>query len=106
MPTPYPDEQGARYFPRRSIEPLTAGALPTVRITNGFPGPLTVSVDRDEYPTHEAGIIQPGQTWTVQVEAGAYTVFASTSGQGMVKFWSQELLVKGYAFTWAVGPPQ
>jgi len=106
MPTPYPEERGARYFPQPTIEPTTAGGLPTVRITNGFSGPLTVSVDRDDYPTHEAGIVQPGQTWTVQAEAGAYTIFASTSGQGMVTLWAKELLVKGYAFTWVASPPQ
>jgi hypothetical protein len=101
-----PDERGARYLPRPIIEQLAVGGPPTVRIQNGFSGALSVSLDRVNSSDHETAIIQSGQTWTVQVEPGAYTVFASTSGQGMVTLWARELLVKGHAFTWQVGPDQ
>lgn len=105
-PTPMPDERGARYLPRPIIEQLPGGGMPTVRIQNGFSGALSVSLDRINYSDHEAAVIQPGQTWTIQVEPGAYTVFASTSGAGMITLWGSELLVKGHAFTWQVGPDQ
>jgi len=105
-PTPLPDERGARYLPRPAIEQLAAGGSPSVRFQNGFAGPLTVALDRINYSDHEAAVIQPGDTWTVAVEPGAYTLFASTSGQGMVTLWGRELLVKGYAFTWRVEPEQ
>jgi DNA-binding beta-propeller fold protein YncE len=103
-PTPMPDEPGARYLPRAIIERLPAAGLPTVSIQNGFSGALSVSLDRINYSDHEAAVIQPGQTWTAQVQPGAYTIFASTSGQGMVTLWGAELLLKGHTFTWQVGP--
>ena len=105
-PTAVWEKRDETPLPRPAIVPLEISALPRVSITNGLAVPLTVALDRVNQSEHEAGVLQPSETWTRDVPPGVYKVFASTSGQGMLTFSSNELLIKGYQFTWVVSPPQ
>lgn len=105
-PTPVWEQRGTTPLARPLIRPLTNAAQTMVSITNDLAVPLTLSVDKENPTEHYATVLQPAQMWSVNVQPGIYTVFASTSGQGMVMYSSRELLVKGYQFSWVVGPTQ
>lgn len=105
-PTPAWKQRDTTPLARPVIRPLTNAAQTMVSITNYLAVPLTVSLDKENPTEHYATVLLQGQGYSAIVQPGIYAVFASTSGLGMVMYSSRELLVKGYAFSWTVGPTQ
>jgi len=105
-PTPAWEQRNTTPLARPLIRPLTNAAQTMVSITNNLAVPLTLSLDKENPTEHYATVLLQGQGYSALVQPGIYTVFASTSGQGMVMYSSRELLVKGYAFSWVVSAAQ
>jgi hypothetical protein len=51
-------------------------------------------------------IVNPGDTWSAELEEGAYTIFASANAPEPIAFSGRELLLKGYEYTWVLSRPE
>jgi hypothetical protein len=106
-PTVVSGQGQPKVLPRPSMQLLETEDKAVVSVTNALSGRLTISVDSvSGGDQHESSSIEPGQTWSVRVAPGVYTIFASTNVPRPLGFQSDELLIMGYEHVWTLTAPE
>jgi hypothetical protein len=97
QPTSAPGDQLS--LPRPQLKPVSEADMAIVHVTNNLPGTLSLSFG------DESVILSPNDTWSAELTAKSYTVFASASVPEPIAFSGTELLVVGYEHTWVLRSP-
>jgi tetratricopeptide (TPR) repeat protein len=99
-PTPAPATSGELALPRPQVAPATASGKAIVHVQNNLAGTMTLSFGE------QSAILYSNDTWSAELEEGAYTVFASTNVPEPIAFSGTELVLEGYEYTWILQRPE
>lgn len=99
-PTPAPETSAELALPRPQIAPATVAGKAVVHVQNNLAGTMTLSFGE------QSAILYSNDTWSAELEEGAYTVFASTNVPEPIAFSGTELVVEGYEYTWILQRPE
>jgi hypothetical protein len=98
-PTPTRRKGEVLELPRPQFKQAAVADKAIAHVTNNLQGVMVLEFGKPV-------IVNPGDTWSAELEEGAYTIFASANAPEPIAFSGRELLLKGYEYTWVLSRPE
>jgi hypothetical protein len=105
-PTSTPAKGEKQALPRPDFKRGADPNKTVVNITNNLGGKLILEFDSRFGDSDVSAIVEPGQTWTMEVAETGYRIFASANVPEPIAFSGNELLLSGYEYTWVLTRPE